>query len=510
MDIKKKVLFFFTGKRRWKFALFAAVFFAFFFVLAGKNSANAYYDSVRKTFNFEESVFGSKEFNQESYTFSSLENTIQSLNTMIGGCATQECQKKLGANGGAIGTVASLITTLYANPPASSAYYLADLGARLNLIQPAYAQGIGYSGLRPLLPLWKASRNIAYTIIVLVLLFIGFGIMLRVKISPQATITAQQAIPKIITTLILITFSYAIAGLIIDLMYLLIGLGLGIIPSSFKSSLPHGDNVSYYYGGGAGELFHNVWDAAWGSVGRIASGFIGQTALVEGAGIGIGVITGLLISTSGIAALLGGLAGAALLLFVILVIILFNYIKILFTLLSSYVNIIISIIIAPIQIMFSAIPGQNTFGAWLRNIFKNILVFPATIMMLVLAFIVSDLSRFSEQGEIWAPPLLGLWGNQTGKAMGGILGLGIVLLIPKVADIIKSMFEKKPFPYGSAIREALEEGKPLRGAAASLAGFGVGTGLEKLSTSTKTSKTIKGIASQGLRFLETKGYKRQG
>jgi len=185
---------------------------------------------------FENNVFGTSNFNNESHSYATTENIIQSLNNMILGCTTEECQKALQAKGlptnGAVGATTNLIASLYATPPASSAYYLADLGQRLNLTQPAYAQGIGFSGLTPLLPLWKSARNVAYTFFIFVFLIIGFAIMFRAKINPQTVVTIQSAIPKAVVALILVTFSYAIAGLMIDLMYLAIGLGGGILASS--------------------------------------------------------------------------------------------------------------------------------------------------------------------------------------------------------------------------------------------------------------------------------------
>ena len=102
-------------------------------------------------------------FNNESHSYATTENIIQSLNNMILGCATETCANALASKGlptnGAVGAASGLIASLYATPPASSAYYLADLGQRLNLTQPVYAQGIGFSGLNPLLPLWKAAQR---------------------------------------------------------------------------------------------------------------------------------------------------------------------------------------------------------------------------------------------------------------------------------------------------------------------------------------------------------------
>jgi len=123
--------------------------------------------------------------------------------------------------GGAIGGITNLIAAMYANPPASSVEYFADLGRNLGIVKPAYAQGVGFEGLRPILPLWKAFRNIAYLFFTIIFVVIGFAIMFRVKLDPQTVISIQNAIPRIVVALILVTFSYAIAGLLIDLIYVI-------------------------------------------------------------------------------------------------------------------------------------------------------------------------------------------------------------------------------------------------------------------------------------------------
>jgi len=58
------------------------------------------------------------------------------------------------------------------------------------------------------------------------------------------------------------------------------------------------------------------------------------------------------------------------------------------------------------------------------------------------------------------------------------LGFGIVLMTPKVADIIKSMFEKKPFPYGAAIGEAMG---PAKGIGKAVGWVGVSSGAEAIT-----------------------------
>jgi len=73
-------------------------------------------------------------------------------------------------------------------------------------------------------------------------------IMFRIKINPQTAITIQLALPKLIITLLLITFSYAIAGFMIDIFYLIWGIitnlliSQGLAPkwSNFVSGYSHG------------------------------------------------------------------------------------------------------------------------------------------------------------------------------------------------------------------------------------------------------------------------------
>ena len=155
-----------------KLFLTSFVFWTLFLLLVPKiKTVSAYYEPGAgvggggKVASFEKAVYETNEFNNESHSYATTENIIQSLNNMILGCATGACENALNSRGlptnGAIGATSGLIASLYAAPPASSTYYLADLVQRLNLTQSAYAQnqGAGFSGLTPLLPLWKTSTR---------------------------------------------------------------------------------------------------------------------------------------------------------------------------------------------------------------------------------------------------------------------------------------------------------------------------------------------------------------
>jgi hypothetical protein len=160
--------------------------------------------------------------NQESWLFESLSsNAVSFLIALVGEIPDSVLQgKSVGwIPGGMIGQTTKLAANTFYQP-VSGIQYIAQLKDNF-LGKPTYAaQGIGFAGLAPLIPIWQVFRNMVYVLFSIVLVGIGLSIMLRIKISPQAVITIQSAIPKLITSLILVTFSYAIAGLLIPLFQL--------------------------------------------------------------------------------------------------------------------------------------------------------------------------------------------------------------------------------------------------------------------------------------------------
>lgn len=134
--------------------------------------------------------------------------------------------------GGAIGVMGNMISMLY-TPPIHTRDYFQNLAQDFGITKKTYAEGertgTGFDSIKPLLSLWKAFRNIVYLVFVIVFVVIGVAIMLRIKIDPRTVMTIQNQIPKIIVGILMVTFSLAIAGFLIDLMWTLIYLVYGII-----------------------------------------------------------------------------------------------------------------------------------------------------------------------------------------------------------------------------------------------------------------------------------------
>lgn len=132
--------------------------------------------------------------------------------------------------GGAIVVVGNLIAQTY-KPPLHTTDYFAYLGQNFGFAKKAHAQGVGFNSLSPLAGLWTAFRNIVYLLFVIVFVVIGFAIMLRVKIDPRTVMSVENQIPKIIIGLVMVTFSFAIAGLVIDMMYVSMYVVYGVVSS---------------------------------------------------------------------------------------------------------------------------------------------------------------------------------------------------------------------------------------------------------------------------------------
>lgn len=428
--------------------------------------------------------------NLEGSNFATTNNSINALSIMIGGAwdtskAGSECPTSLNFQKGALNGIGGSIAAIYTNPPASTNIAVKDFGQSLGFITPqANAQGIGFSGLSTLLPLWKVFRDISYGILAIILIVVGLMVMFRKKIDPKTVVTVQNSIPRIVVALLLVTFSYAIVGLLIDGMYLLIALAISMISNSpvgpsighalsassklCNSTISQGLNTigsltgtghdlditwstkeatdSLFSGGlfGWGRFFFGSGLGAWNDVWNASTGnspFIKTLSVVVP-----GIIGAFINGPKGLAAGLTIFSGPGLLILIILLVLLFGFIRILFMLIDAYINIIIALLTAPFQLVLEAIPGSTSFSSWLRHLISKLIVFPITIMLLLVAAI---LTSTDSAATIWAPPLLSGSNGSGTYGMAGIIGLGMLLVIPTfVAGIQKSMKAEPAIPGG--------------------------------------------------------------
>jgi len=353
--------------------------------------------------------------------------------------------------------------------PVSGINYIKGVGQRLKIIPEAEAQGFGFEALNPVEMLWRVVRDLTYFLLILAIVAMSFMIMFRVRISPQTVITVQSALPKIIVALILITFSYAIAGFLVDLMYIVIGFIAAVLSES--NLLSSGD-------------FSTIFNELTTQTAMDLMLYFFLSFIIIS-------LFALFSNSVGVLVLLGiGPVGAPaaivillILIVIILIIMLVLTFKIWFMLIKSFVSVLLLTVIGPIQILLGVF-GYGGFGTWVRSMASHLAVFPVTGLMFFGAFLflgfaipssldwakpyLERVLPFSPNSSAmgttqWIPPLT--WGAGYPELLWLAVSVVIISLIPKTAEIIKSLIQGRPFAYGSALGEAVGPG---------MAAFGMG------------------------------------
>lgn len=376
---------------------------------------------------------------------------------------------------GFMGTINNAIAYTF-TPAASGTLYLASLKDNFLGTKTAYAQGYGFTALQPLLPLWKGFRNIVYILSSLVLVVIGLMIILRVKINPQTVVSIQNALPRLVTTLILVTFSYAIAGLLIDLMQIFQGIVISLLFQMKGVSLTNNlfdKNILKPATALTSSNFSTLATSGFGTLTNLMSNLAPTVAIVALGGV-LGTVIGGIIGGSlsgGALTVVGGAlgfgAGSALFLFILCIAIVLWCLKLFVGLVKNYITIIFKIIIGPLEIGMGAFPGSKMgFSSWITDLIANLLVFPIVIIFMTLAYIIVE---YTTTSGLWTPSVLSMSTLTIPSAVlhitdlfGGIIPIAIGVSALSIAAqlptlVPQAIFMLKPSAWENAIGQGIKE-----------------------------------------------------
>lgn len=402
------------------------------------------------------------------------------------------------SQGGTIGMMGNLIALTFA-PSVHTIDFVNYMAGNFGIAKNTYAKevtsgnggggagqasaGIGFRGLTPLTQIWVVFRNLVYLLFVLLFILIGFAIMLRVHIDPRTVMTVENQVPKIVVALILVTFSFAIVGLLIDLMwvftYLVIGVFASINPQISESfnniqgenalqianKLPGGlEQIVTNSSAGVGGLISGLFD---GTGGRVVAGLLmgllaGSAALIPGAFI-VGITGGVIAGVTGLVfgSQILGFIGSIFAFLIIGIALLYALFRLWFQLIRAYVMILIVAVFSPFWILGGLLPGSRlSFTSLMRELGANLVTFPATIVMFLLGKTFIDIFGNTPSSEVFVPPLIG--SPATPKAIGAIVGLGIILLTPDVNKLMRKALQAPEFDF-SAIAGAVGVGASVPG-----------------------------------------------
>ncbi|HEX6977135.1 MAG TPA: hypothetical protein VF185_02120 [Patescibacteria group bacterium] len=383
----------------------------------------------------------------------------------------------------------TLLSQIFADRPLSGITYVKDLGRKFHLVPEAKAQsvGFGYQALYIIQDAWRAVRDLSYVFFVIVILVFAFMIMFRVKISPQVVITVQSALPKLVVGLILVTFSYAIAGFLIDLMYVIIGfisiifsridvIGFSKNAVDYFNLFTKGPAIGPVRGG---VVLFLVYYFLYFLVAWVLTFFFGLVSSLTS------------LTNQNLSGFIGGESMSALillvgiiLLIVLIILIIINIFKILLMLVKAFASILLLTIFAPLQLTVGMVVPGLGFGSWLKSFVSKLAVFPVTGALFMLAFwflnlavgiafdqtrinlasgalsglivkvdpnVISGFNASFTQG--W-PPLLGGLPQMAALVML-VVSFMVFAMIPKAGDMVEGLISGK-FAFGSAIGDSFK------------------------------------------------------
>lgn len=353
---------------------------------------------------------------------------------------------------GLYGHLAYYTNSLY-QQPASNAYYLADLFKKASPKQ-AMAAGFkeypgGFKALAPVLKIWKVFRDIAYLFFIAIFGIVGLSIMFRKKLNPQTTVNLANSLPKIVIALILVTFSYTISAFTVDLL----AVSTRVVGQVLTQGNIVGQCLFFDTTGSCDLLDLNLFPL----INQIFINpeiEVGELLDEDNAAAGNAVykLLNKIVKLTDI----GGENPIVTLVFSIAIV--FSSFKIFFQLLTKYVQIIIGTIFSPFIFLLSSF-GQGGAVAmqWFKAQIANALAFPAVFLLIFLAsYIVGSPTDITPSGHnatfTWAPELLGgealtainpSTGLPNNDSINAILGLGILLIIPSIPNMIENAIHGK-------------------------------------------------------------------
>jgi hypothetical protein len=334
---------------------------------------------------------------------------------------------------GLIGLEESAANYAYSSYPSTSiTQHLADEwvpGYKDSNTATYAAEGDANSGYTTLMnsgisPLWTKIRDLAYIFFVVIMIAVGFMIMFRAKIGPQTLVSIGNFLPGVIVSLVLITFSFAIAGVLIDLG----GVVTGLISQLYGSSIT---TISV---NSIGSLVRGMFVSGNGSLTGVTWTYLG----IEGLATTIAIVVA--IFTTGGAAVIVGLIGLLLVL-VLVGIVFVGAVKVLITLYKAFFGILLGVVIGPIQLMVGAFPGKGYVTMnWFLSLLKNVLTFP-------MVFAIVNLPNYIASQPTISLSLPDKLTNGTGNTIVSINGSTIGFLIMFVLRVVVLYFAAESPKY---------------------------------------------------------------
>lgn len=314
--------------------------------------------------------------------------------------------------------------------------------------------------------IWGFFRNIAYVFFIIIMIITGFMIMFRKELPGQVVVGISNTLPQIILGIILVTFSFAIVGLVMDVGKI----SMTVVSSIFQDAydIPNDEiegNVDEVIAvGGIGSLTNQAlktskleglivrfidkipligptvadFMAGWGgtttgmSIQSILLLYLNNVAntakkedfnldsatpavdllldpLVEIAELGIDITLLDVMNVTTMVLLVRNV--------IILLVCLYASFKVFITMWMTYLKLFVNVIFAPIQIMLGSLPGNFSMTTqWFKSVVANVLVFVGIHLVInLVAYLAAAVEPnafnfFGNKGAFWPNWIISLEG----------------------------------------------------------------------------------------------------
>ncbi len=374
--------------------------------------------------------------------------------------------------GGLIGALTSSMGDMYAMP-IHTGNYVSYMANNFGVVTSTYAQSTGFEQLDYMLRFWRIFRDIAYMGFVIAFVIIGLAIMLRVKIDPRTVMTIQNQLPKIVITMLLITFSYAIVGILVDAMWATTYLAINLFESVEDAGQI--DN---------GKVIQNLIKSPYGFYGAITDNLKDEYSLNTPGDVAAGPVA----ISRRVAETFGDVAGSLTIFpnnspcgfkigpwqagddggnigncaagmfnsvlkwvvdvfvtLVVIIAIMITLFRIWFMLLRSFAYVIIYTALGPLY-LFAGIFPESTFGfsPWIRGLISNLMIYPVCVAVMLAGRIL--MTSGNDKTLSFNPPLIGT--PATGvSGLGYIIGFSFLLILPDMLTMVREALKSSPNKY---------------------------------------------------------------
>ena len=404
--------------------------------------------------------------------------------------------EKIEDGGGLIGSIMKFVALPYANPISSGVAYVNQGLSNSGLIPKVEAwEGIGFSSLSGYMDIWKMFRNLSFLILTLFVIAIGFMLMFRAS-AGQAEIKIESALPRIVIVMVLISFSFAISGFLIDIMYACIAMSIGFFKDTGIINLIGGwggqyDSGFYRYAesgfldilplggrllGSSFSVGSDLWNMIPSVITKIVAPLITLGAIITSK-TGILPVEGFVSSFVDISILGTGLGGIpyfisngiwlTLLLFlsnflpgiilgiiIALTMLIFMF-RMMFIFLEAYIKVLLYTIFSPILLLFGVLPGNGSIAWWMKSMIAELSVFPTFIVITLTSAAIIDANirgwdSVGSLGYLWENGLLGSAPGSLNlpfisqgfrpASFNNVVSLGLLLMSPDLIKMVKGLF----------------------------------------------------------------------